>query len=163
MHRGHGFSLPSLLWLVPASESALHILTRSPCLRKPGAWQGLHALQAPGEAEALLGALQQAQLVDLCATVDGDVLLLGGDHVLGFPKLQVVPRSCPGYAQVVPGPGWCGRSCSEQLRALNRPSRHQLWVCVCMAGGVVWTGCAGCGCAEGLHCCEQQRHSHDTS
>ena len=54
--------------------------------------QGLQVVQAPGEAEATLAALQQAGLVDLCATGDGDVMLFGAEHVCGTLKLQV---SCP--------------------------------------------------------------------
>ena len=53
--------------------------------------QGLPVIQAPGEAEAMLGALQQAGLADLCATGDGDVLLLGGEAVVGSLKLSVSP------------------------------------------------------------------------
>ena len=39
----------------------------------------------------MLGALQQAGLADLCATGDGDVLLLGGEAVVGSLKLSVSP------------------------------------------------------------------------
>lgn len=50
--------------------------------------QGLRVVKALGEAEATLAALQQAGLVDLCATKDGDCLLFGADNVLGVVKLQ---------------------------------------------------------------------------
>ena len=47
-----------------------------------GWMQGLPVIPAPEEAEAMLGALEQAELTQLSITDDGDVLLFGGERVL---------------------------------------------------------------------------------
>ena len=81
--------------------------------------QGLPVIQAPGEAEAMLGALQQAGLADLCATGDGDVLLLGGEAVVGSLKLSVGPRALvaklcglQGLCFAATAAWWEGRGCA---------------------------------------------------
>jgi len=46
-------------------------------------------VQSPGEEEAMCAALNEAGLVDACATFDGDVLLFGAHTVYHTLKLQV--------------------------------------------------------------------------
>lgn len=55
--------------------------------------QGLPVVQSPGEGEAMCAALNAADLVDACATFDGDVLLFGAHTVYHTLKLQV-PNPC---------------------------------------------------------------------
>lgn len=54
--------------------------------------QGLPVVTAPEEAEAVMAVLEQAGLVDACATSDGDVLVFGASTVYHTLKLQVGPR-----------------------------------------------------------------------
>ena len=51
--------------------------------------QGLPVVAAPEEAEATMAALEQAGLVDACATSDGDALVFGASIVFHTLKLQV--------------------------------------------------------------------------
>lgn len=51
--------------------------------------QGLHVIQAPGEAEALCGALNESGLVDCVQTKDSDAFLFGAQHVFRTLDLQV--------------------------------------------------------------------------
>ena len=55
--------------------------------RKVLAALGLHAVAAPGEAEAACAALNARGLVDACATGDGDALLFGATTVFKTLKL----------------------------------------------------------------------------
>jgi 5'-3' exonuclease len=57
--------------------------------------QGLPVVQAPGEAEALCGALNAAGLVDGVATVDGDAFLFGASMVFKELSLSAAnPKTC---------------------------------------------------------------------
>ena len=65
--------------------------------------QGVPVIAAPGEAEALMAALEQAGLADACATPDGDALVFGAAVVYHTVKLQVAapPSAC--YVCICPG------------------------------------------------------------
>ncbi|KAK9813940.1 hypothetical protein WJX73_005755 [Symbiochloris irregularis] len=51
---------------------------------------GLPVVPAPGEAEALMAALEVAGLVDACATSDGDALVFGATHIYHTLRLQTM-------------------------------------------------------------------------
>lgn len=94
----------------------------------PTTMQGLQSVQAPGEAEAVCGALNEAGIVDAVATVDGDALLFGASVVykelsLCFqnPKMCAMSR-CVGRCQSPPAPtpGPLKRDCRLEMGKVRR-------------------------------------------